>query len=75
LSTLLVEDFTLTPSPGAAPATDVPLTLALLVSWRKTRCSPLIPPARQEFFWRRHASWDERFGLYPIVRVDNNVGA
>jgi hypothetical protein len=27
------------------------------------------PAARREFFYRRHASWDERYGLYPIVRV------
>jgi hypothetical protein len=28
------------------------------------------PAARREFFYRRHESWDERFGLYPIMRVD-----
>jgi hypothetical protein len=27
------------------------------------------PAARREFFCRRHASWDERFNLYPIVRI------
>lgn len=26
--------------------------------------------ARLEFFLRRHASWDARFNLYPVVRVD-----
>jgi hypothetical protein len=26
--------------------------------------------ARLDFFYRRHASWDERFGLYPVFRVD-----
>ena len=25
------------------------------------------PAARLEFFARRHSSWDERFGLYPIA--------
>lgn len=32
--------------------------------------------ARLEFFARRHASWDERFNLYPVMRtnvVPNNV--
>ena len=28
------------------------------------------PTARLEFFYRRHASWDERLGLYPVYRVD-----
>ncbi|HET6396290.1 MAG TPA: M14 family metallopeptidase [Pseudoxanthomonas sp.] len=28
------------------------------------------PAARLEFFYRRHASWDERFGLYPVLRLD-----
>ena len=27
------------------------------------------PAARLEFFMRRHASWDERFNLYPVFRV------
>lgn len=26
--------------------------------------------ARLEFFHRRHASWDERFNLYPVMRTD-----
>ena len=26
--------------------------------------------ARLEFFYRRHASWDERLNLYPVYRVD-----
>jgi hypothetical protein len=25
--------------------------------------------ARLEFFARRHSSWDERFSLYPVMRV------
>lgn len=25
--------------------------------------------ARLDFFYRRHAAWDERFNLYPIYRV------
>jgi hypothetical protein len=28
------------------------------------------PAARLEFFARRHASWDERFNLYPVLRTD-----
>lgn len=28
------------------------------------------PRARLEFFARRHASWDERFNLYPVLRTN-----
>jgi hypothetical protein len=28
------------------------------------------PHARLEFFARRHASWDERLNLYPVLRTD-----
>jgi hypothetical protein len=28
------------------------------------------PTARLEFFLRRHSSWDERYNLYPVFRVD-----
>jgi hypothetical protein len=28
------------------------------------------PAARLDFFARRHPSWDERVGLYPVIRVD-----
>jgi hypothetical protein len=28
------------------------------------------PQARLDFFYRRHASWDDRMGLYPVYRVD-----
>jgi hypothetical protein len=28
------------------------------------------PGDRLEFFLRRHASWDERYNLYPVLRVD-----
>jgi hypothetical protein len=28
------------------------------------------PNARLEFFYRRHPSWDERYQLYPLLRVD-----
>jgi hypothetical protein len=28
------------------------------------------PTARREFFLRRHPSWDSRFNLYPVLRVD-----
>ncbi len=29
------------------------------------------PAARLEFFYRRHPSWDERYLLYPVLRVDS----
>lgn len=29
------------------------------------------PHARLEFFARRHASWDERLNLYPVMRTDS----
>jgi hypothetical protein len=29
------------------------------------------PGDRLEFFLRRHASWDERYNLYPVMRVDS----
>lgn len=29
------------------------------------------PQARLEFFYRRHPSWDARFNLYPVYRVDS----
>ncbi|QDH70233.1 M14 family metallopeptidase [Marilutibacter alkalisoli] len=32
------------------------------------------PRARLEFFYRRHESWDDRFGLYPVMRVDHQPG-
>jgi hypothetical protein len=28
------------------------------------------PAARLDFFYRRHSAWDERFGLYPVLRLD-----
>jgi hypothetical protein len=28
------------------------------------------PSARLDFFYRRHASFDERFNLYPVLRID-----
>ena len=28
------------------------------------------PGDRLEFFLRRHTSWDERYNLYPVLRVD-----
>lgn len=28
------------------------------------------PNARLEFFYRRHPSWDERYQLYPVLRID-----
>ena len=29
------------------------------------------PNARLDFFYQRHPSWDERFNLYPVYRVDS----
>jgi len=31
------------------------------------------PSDRLEFFLRRHTSWDERYNLYPVLRVDTPV--
>ena len=28
------------------------------------------PAARLDFFARQHSSWDERFNLYPVMRID-----
>jgi hypothetical protein len=28
------------------------------------------PQARLDFFYRRHASWDDRYNLYPVMRVE-----
>ena len=28
------------------------------------------PAARLDFFYRRHSAWDERYGLYPVLRLD-----
>ena len=28
------------------------------------------PAARLDFFYRRHPAWDERMGLYPVLRLD-----
>jgi hypothetical protein len=30
------------------------------------------PQQRLEFFYRRHSAWDERYGLYPVLRVDRD---
>ena len=31
------------------------------------------PVARLEFFLRRHASWDTRYNLYPVLRLEENL--
>jgi hypothetical protein len=31
------------------------------------------PNARLDFFYKRHASWDERYDLYPVYRVDEKM--
>lgn len=31
------------------------------------------PQARLEFFYRLHSAWDERFGLYPVMRTDETT--
>jgi hypothetical protein len=28
------------------------------------------PQQRLEFFYRRHSAWDDRYGVYPVLRVD-----
>jgi hypothetical protein len=38
--------------------------------WRKQHpAAATEPAARLEFFLRRHASWDQRYNLYPVFRV------
>jgi hypothetical protein len=29
------------------------------------------PEKRREFFYRRHPSWDERYNLYPVLRINS----
>jgi hypothetical protein len=31
------------------------------------------PSARLDFFYRKHSSWDDRYNLYPIYRVDASL--
>jgi hypothetical protein len=31
------------------------------------------PAARREFFCRRHPSWDQRFNLYPVYRLESRM--
>ncbi len=31
------------------------------------------PEKKLEFFYRRHPTWDERFGLYPVLKTDYTV--
>jgi hypothetical protein len=43
---------------------------------RKLQADPSFaadPNARREFFHRRHPSWDQRFGLYPIYRTSTQL--
>jgi hypothetical protein len=28
------------------------------------------PEARLDFFYRRHSAWDDRYNLYPVLRID-----
>lgn len=37
---------------------------------REDKAFAASPRQRLEFFARRHDSWDERFGLYPVLRTD-----
>ena len=40
---------------------------------RKLQAEPAFtanPQARLEFFYRRHPAWDERYGLYPVLRLE-----
>jgi hypothetical protein len=31
------------------------------------------PEKKLEFFYRQHPTWDERYGLYPVLRTDHTV--
>ncbi len=33
------------------------------------------PIARLDFFYRKHSAWDERFNMYPIFRLQQNLQA
>ncbi len=33
------------------------------------------PQARLDFFYRLHTAWDERYGLYPVLRTDASAPA
>jgi hypothetical protein len=33
------------------------------------------PRARLDYFYRLHPSWDERYGLYPVLRTEATPAA
>jgi len=51
---------------AASPA----LREAFAVQLRDDPAFAASPEARLTFFHRRHPSWDERFNLYPVLRLD-----
>ena len=38
---------------------------------REDRAFAASPAARLDFFYQRHPSWDDRFNLYPVYRIDS----
>ncbi|RFP58044.1 peptidase M14 [Luteimonas weifangensis] len=51
-------------------AQDPALQAAFAQRLREDAAFAASPRARLEFFARRHASWDRRYGLYPVLRTD-----
>lgn len=44
--------------------------------WKRVKEDPgfaASPRSRLDFFYRRHSAWDERFNLYPVLRLDRAV--
>jgi len=37
---------------------------------REDKAFAASPRQRLAFFARRHASWDDQYGMYPVLRVD-----
>jgi hypothetical protein len=37
---------------------------------REDKAFAASPRKRLEFFARRHASWDDQYGMYPVFRTD-----
>jgi hypothetical protein len=50
-------------------AADPNLAVAFAAKLRDEPAFAASPAARLQFFARRHASWDERYNLYPILRT------
>ncbi len=65
-----MEDYVAEEVARAQLAADPALAAAFAAKLRDDPAFAASPAARLEFFARRHASWDERFNLYPVLRTD-----